>query len=467
MRFSLKITLSILIIVSLLFGLSSSLLVTLSFHKSIEREKEIAFESYQYALESIQSANQTNGELVYTQIALTVKQLYEQNKYIWSSVQLSNQEKVLYQSKLSIHDQHVNPQIGECQFYIHEYNNKQYLTVSGSFEMYNEVFYFETLQDISVLYNTREVQQRIFIGIFFIMIFICAIVSYHLSKILTFPLERLSKTSKEIAKGDFSSRVLISSNDEVGKVSQDFNIMADYLEDMIDKLQDTLNRQEEFMGSFAHELKTPMTSIIGYSDLMRSGTLNEEEQLEAIQYIFSESKRLEGLSLKLLRLLEIDKTSLTYQKISLNKLIESLVLQIDKVYESYHIDISCACEDVDINIETDLIKSLLMNLIDNARKAIDEQGHIFITLEKLEKGCCIYIYDDGRGIPKDSLSQLTDAFYRVDKSRSRKQGGTGLGLTLCKKIVDIHQGKISFESNEKTGTCVIVKLLGGQNETCE
>ena len=133
---------------------------------------------------------------------------------------------------------------------------------------------------------------------------LCAALSYTVSRVLTAPLEGLSRASRAIASGNYASRVRVRSSDEVGMVSQDFNVMADRLERQILELRQSVERQERFVGSFAHEMKTPMTSLIGYAELIRSGTLTQEEQSEAAGYLYSEGKRLESLSRKLLDLLE-------------------------------------------------------------------------------------------------------------------------------------------------------------------
>lgn len=133
-------------------------------------------------------------------------------------------------------------------------------------------------------------------------------------------------------------------------------------------------------------------------------------------------------------------------------------------------------------LEPDLFRSLLVNLIDNAGKAIGEEGHgraisekgrgetireeghILVTVHMTENGCVLLVEDDGPGIPEEAKVHLTEAFYRVDKSRSRKQGGAGLGLTLCANIAELHGGALGFENREGGGTRVRVELRGGRDE---
>lgn len=115
-------------------------------------------------------------------------------------------------------------------------------------------------------------------------------------------------------------------------------------------------------------------------------------------------------------------------------------------------------------VEPDLLKSLLLNLMDNALKSIDQRGVLSIEDKATEEGAKIYISDNGCGMPKEELSKITEAFYRVDKSRSRKQGGVGLGLALCKEIVRIHKVDMEFISQPGKGTTVIITIGGGHYE---
>ena len=115
-------------------------------------------------------------------------------------------------------------------------------------------------------------------------------------------------------------------------------------------------------------------------------------------------------------------------------------------------------------LDPDLFRSLVLNLVDNAGKALGSRGHIRVTVRMTGEGCRLCVEDDGPGIPGEARKHLTEAFYRVDKSRSRKQGGAGLGLTLCEKIVKLHNGELSFESEEGRGTKVTAELKGGRCE---
>lgn len=222
-----------------------------------------------------------------------------------------------------------------------------------------------------------------------------------------------------------------------------------------------MESQNQFIGNFTHELKTPMTSIIGYADLIRTQSLDEQEQIEAINYIYSEGKRLERLSLKLLDIFVTDNAEINLTVASPKKIVESVISNLQNNYlkKEFH---CCKCEEGTCMLEPDLVRSLVINLIDNGRKAMANGGHIYVQTTMTDKGCIIQVKDDGRGMPKDAIAHITEAFYRVDKSRSRQQGGAGLGLALCENIIKLHNGNINFKSKENVGTIVNVELKGGR-----
>ena len=186
----------------------------------------------------------------------------------------------------------------------------------------------------------------------------------------------LSSAAKRFASGDLSYRARVVNNDEIGKLTEDFNTMAEKLEDNIKTIQDAADRQKTFMGNFAHEMKNPMTSIIGYAELIRSQTLTEGEQMDAANYIFSEGKRLEALGLKLLDMLSLDQSKLQLVPASPADLVAGLLEHLKRVYAQKGIALQYRTAEGTCFLEPDLFKTLLVNLMDNARKALDNGGYI-------------------------------------------------------------------------------------------
>lgn len=162
-----------------------------------------------------------------------------------------------------------------------------YPQVSAGFEVADTKLYLNLGYDLSKLYETRAMQQQIFRRIYILMVILCAALAYLVSWLVTRPLSLLSKASREVASGNFAYRSGIRTGDEVGTLSADFDVMAEKVENSIRELQEAIERQEQFMGSFAHEMKTPMTSIIGYTELLRGQSLTPKEQTDAANFISS------------------------------------------------------------------------------------------------------------------------------------------------------------------------------------
>ena len=226
-------------------------------------------------------------------------------------------------------------------------------------------------------------------------------------------------------------------------------------------MKDAARRQEDFIGSFAHEIKTPLTSIIGYADLLRSRPATPEQVLDSAGYIFSEGRRLEALSLKLMDLIVLEKQSFPLHLVPMDAFLQRVGGALRPALETSGIRLTIRADAAKIPLEADLMETVCLNLLDNARKAIDGSGTMILEGVAEETGYCIRVTDSGKGIPAAELTRITEAFYMVDKSRARAQGGAGLGLTVCQRIIKLHGGTMEFRSIEGKGTQVCVHLKGG------
>ena len=233
------------------------------------------------------------------------------------------------------------------------------------------------------------------------------------------------------------------------------------LEKNIADLENVAARREEFIGSFAHELKTPLTAIIGYADMLRSKDMTPKTRFTAAGYIFSEGKRLEALSLKLMDIIVAGKQELELRRFEVGYFIRAIAAVTVPSLSSEGITLDIRWEPGYLMVEPDLFKTLLINLIDNARKASKRNSVIELYGKPEDDGYAIYVQDHGRGIPREELSRITEPFYMVDKSRSRAQNGAGLGLALCQRIAELHGTKLEYTSELGAGTTVRILVRGG------
>lgn len=247
-------------------------------------------------------------------------------------------------------------------------------------------------------------------------------------------------------------------------LAADFNWMANEMNQQMQKLQNEVQRQEEFTAAFAHELKTPLTSIIGYADTIRQMELSQEEIDMCANYIYNQGKRLQSLSYKLLDMAMVEQQKLIWKRFSAMELMKEIVQMIKPMLDEKQIQLNLKLQNGTIYGDKELLSSLFINLLDNARKASEQGSMIRMTGTSVFDGYMIVIEDQGRGMSAEELSRITEAFYMADKSRSRKEGGAGLGLALCQKILELHRGNWQFESEPGHGTKITVRLWNPTND---
>lgn len=460
MRFRTKILLCMVWILVLSLGIGGTMLICFSFSNAMGRERESLLQSYRITT-SVMGAAMEDAEGKPMEDVATDTLAQMQDAMEWSHVQLQFQGKSLFSKGELLPAPAEQPSIGQCHITVYKSSNtRNCIRLCAGITVDDSRLIVSLARDISHVYEARDTMISAFGKVFLLALAVGSILCLILSAALTSPLRRLSRAARQMAKGNLSVRLNAKSNDEVGQLAADFDDMADKLEGNITAMESAMAAQERFMGSFAHELKTPMTSIIGYADLLRTQALDAKDAQDAANYIFSEGKRLERLSWKLLQLhLAKHKTPET-ETVEVDKFVINIVRQLRPVYEQAGIRLDCRTQPGFWKMDTELMESVLTNLMDNARKAMEQGGVIVLTVDFPQQTCRIRIADNGRGMPLEVLSHLTEAFYRVDKSRSRAQGGAGLGLSLCNEIVRCHNGELYFESKPGQGTCATVVLKG-------
>ena len=233
------------------------------------------------------------------------------------------------------------------------------------------------------------------------------------------------------------------------------------IEQKIKEIRDELEKRNVFVADFTHEMKTPMTAIMGYAQMLRSYDLDEKERDQAAEAIYNEAKRLEKLSLQLLELYVYQNETIDIERLDLHEIGEQLKTTLKFLSEKYEVQYSIEFAEETVSANQVLLLSLLYNLADNAFKASKPGTSIRIYNKVISDAVQIYVEDEGRGIAKENIKLLTEPFWREDKSRSRKLGGAGLGLALCKEIARIHGTELFFESEKNKGTRVSLTLLKG------
>lgn len=463
MKLSWKLFVSTLIVTALTFSIGGYIFISFIFEATLGHEKEAAISENKLMCGYVQTVYATINKSRDMPLVIS-KSLIDgfTNKDITLRI-YNHEKKIMIESDDT---PHVKALIDEVTVEtmahtITQYQDRYYIQTIAAIQTSNEIVYLESYHEITALFAYRKQLFQNYRQAMFIMLLLNGAIVSLITWLAVRPIRRLSKTTKEIAGGKYDSRARIYAQDEVGSLATDFNYMANALEAKISDLETAAVRQQDFIGNFAHEIKTPLTSIIGYADMLRSRQMPFENQILAANYIFTEGKRLEALSLKLLDLLVAQKSDFEMKNINLKVLFDSIHGIMAPIFSKSDIQLEIIAENTVIYAEPDLIKSLIINILDNARKAITGSGKVSLNAKRVsDTEYSMTVTDTGKGIPQAELARIREAFYMVDKSRARACGGAGLGLRLCQRIVELHEGNMSFESALGQGTVVHLRLRG-------
>ena len=352
--------------------------------------------------------------------------------------------------------------VGVIESRLVQAEGRTFIHTSQRLLLFGQSFGLERWRDVTEVFTRAEDNLSRYELVMAVILAAGTALTVAFTLLATRPIRRISRTAKQLSGGRYEKRVSVTGSDELGQLARDFNAMADALEQKIRDLEDAAQRQRDFTASFAHELKTPLTSVIGYADTLRSRELPRARQLEAAGYIFSEGRRLEDMSLALLDLFALEREAPAMQSVSAARLVSDAAASAAPLLEAAKMRLETEAEERTLTASPALIRTALYNLIDNARKASEPGAAIRLTGKAEGTTYRFTVSDRGRGIPAEALSRITEPFYMVDKSRARAQGGAGLGLSLCRRIAEAHGGRLEFESREGEGTRASLILGGGE-----
>ena len=272
-----------------------------------------------------------------------------------------------------------------------------------------------------------------------------------LSKILLQPILSLIGTMEQNRRQGTFQRLKLNdrTHDELTQMAVTYNRMMDWMEE-------NFRKQQDFVADASHELKTPLTVIESYSNLLkRWGQAKPEVREEAVEAIHSEAKRMKSLTHQMLDLAREDTHELLrLERVDLGELCGETVRSVSRT-TGRTIRLKAA-DPVWAQVDREKWKQLMFILVDNALKYSEEA--VDVTVEKIDEGPRIQVADQGIGIPEEDQKRIFERFYRVDKARSRKTGGSGLGLSIAKRIIDAHQGRFLLSSAEGKGSVVTIQL---------
>jgi len=371
-----------------------------------------------------------------------------------------------YYARHNIHITITNLQLSEQESEIREpemsmVNIEQYrfINIAGPLPSPFGHFVLEYRLDITKSIADMQNIQHILLLVAVAFSIVAAFVLHFILSSIFKPLAVVANASKKIAGGEFGERINIKGENELAKVAIDFNKMAQTIETQMAYLEEEVINKQQFVDNFAHEIRTPLTSIYGYAQYMQKARLTDEEIIESAEYIMNEAGHMSNIANSLLELATLRNYTPARNAIDVSKLFTDVAQALENPLRKNGAKLTYSDANVIVFGQEDLIRSLLLNLCTNAIKACTYgKGKISLNATEHEDCVIISVTDNGCGIPEDSLPQICEPFYRVDKARSREHGGVGLGLTLCRQIMEAHDAEMTMQSTVGVGTIIKIKF---------
>ncbi len=334
-------------------------------------------------------------------------------------------------------------------------NIKSYIKDGTLYMAYKESYTIITKTDISNITEEKDEEISYFIRI---SIFISLIIAFILSILVNFmtkKIKRLNEEIKKIAEGNYDIKVTSKSNDEIGEFASSISTMAQAIDTNIKKIENISEQRKIFIGNLTHEIRTPLTSIIGYSSLIKNNKVTDLKIIKNYSSkIYEEGKYIEEIRDKLTNILDLNNKKIKLEKTNISIELESHINELKDLYPatSFILDIK---EKIYKELDKTLFRSLIYNLVKNGIEA-SNNPIIKITLNEE----VLIIEDNGKGIKKEDINKIKEPFYTANKDRNRDTSGMGLGLTLCCNIIDIHKWTLDIKSTPNKGTKMLINFGG-------
>ena len=369
-----------------------------------------------------------------------------------------NTDNLLFDDMLSdIHDEKT---ISSVIRTVQNENGEEYLMICCSLiRLEGKNYYLSDSSNITEIYRQNRAQEHLAQWVSIICALLFSTVLLIVTKLFLRPLDRVNHTLKEIAEGNYDKRLKLKGSEEFRSLSENVNRMAQSVEENYNKIQSVADERKQFIDGLSHEIKTPLTSVIGFAELMRmKPDLSIDEVLEYSSIIAEEAARLRSLSGKMMELVSTGNGSLDKIPVRLDELLLEISVVFEPIIKAKNVELKITTESVIILADRDLFKSLLYNLVDNAVKASPENETVSFSCKNQSGFAVIIVSDNGKGIAHEEQKRVFEPFYMADKSRSRKASGAGLGLALCAEIAKKHDAVISLNSVVNKGTTVTVTI---------
>lgn len=351
----------------------------------------------------------------------------------------------------------------EEAMFFHTHADRLFLVCVEPIEVEAQEMQLLYMRDVTVLSQYRA-QLRLFglwvtVAVSIAMGLLLLLLFYRLLA----PLRRLNEAARAIAQGEYAGRVPEGGRDEAGELAVSFNRMAAAVAQKVEALEEASQQRQRFIDNLSHELRTPVTAIIGYGELLHYANITQEAQETALTYIVEQGKRIQNLSQKLLTLARLRHEPIALDNVPLAQTARAACRTLHHAAEAKGVAIEMRLADVSVEGDAALLETLVLNLLENALHASGAGQRIVVSAQEAAGGgVCLRIRDEGIGIAPQEQAKVLAPFYRVHPARSRANGGAGLGLALCQEICALHGASLAIDSAPEKGTAVSVEFTTPQ-----
>lgn len=446
MRLWHKIFICTLVLVIAAVDITAALLLSRSYDTMLEREKQRAVTEHGYLLATLRS------QVLYKRVAEGRILLNEDEILgIAGSITPSGEDNAmaLYRDgkmvsgALPCTEETVSGILGgaaaeKSRMRVTAEGERTYLLIGTPVTLEQNAYELVSVSDITAVYRLMQEQLRFVQWIGVCCALVAGLVLLGMVWLLLRPLQRVNRGMRRIARGQYGLRVRESGSRELRELSGSLNTMAQAIEENVENLEQVAEDRKVFIANMAHEMKTPLTSILGFADILRvKREVSDAERREYAGIIVEEARRLKAL-------------------------IEQTVLALVPLAQAAQVSLKWYAPDgCRLRVDRELWRSLLSNLIENAVKASKPGSSVLVGARAEDGGVLLVVQDEGIGIPEKELKKIRQPFYMVDKARSRRAGGAGLGLALCEEIARLHGARLTIDSAVGVGTRVSVFFPGG------
>lgn len=373
-------------------------------------------------------------------------EIYSSNNLNRGCIGLSSKNKNVIEDKLEFQNSDKTTKL--FKYINREFKNK---IVMYAIKL-DEDTYMYINSSVEILSSTTNILGSQLIYVTILVLVLSLIISYFISKIISRPIIKINETAKKMANGNYKTKFEIDEN------IQELNELVDTLNETCTELSKTDEVRRELLANVSHDLKTPLTMIKAYSEMIKDISYDDKEKtFEYLNTIIDETNRLNLLVNDILDLSKLQShiDTLNIEKIDINNLIQSIIDRFK--YSNIDIEFN-GIKNTLVEIDKKKIEQVVYNLISNAINYVGEDNKIIVNLIKKKDYYEIEVIDHGSGISKKDLEFIWDKYYKIDKTHNRNTVGTGLGLSIVKNILEQHNFEYGVKSKKNKGTTFYFKI---------